>query len=120
MYCAMVRLANVPSRTTRDSPCLMNHHEKCLAVAKGLVLGAGFTMAACHHAELEEAAFDRSVEQRDTPRRGQAQEPRKFEVGSKDMYGPAGVAFLQLVAELRIEGYGAPRCLPCDDRREDW
>ena len=61
-------------------------------------------MAPCYHAELEEAAFDRSVEQRDTPGRGQAQKSGKFQVGSKDMRGPAGVAFLQLVAELRIEG----------------
>jgi hypothetical protein len=60
-------------------------------------------MTSCDHPKLEQAAFDRAVEQRRTTRGSQAELAGELEIRRQYEYPPSGELLLQTVAEFRIE-----------------
>src|SRR5688572_14717275 len=66
--------------------------------------GRSPAVAARHHAVFVEAALEGAVEEHGLARRVQADEARELRVAREDERVPSCEAFLQQVAELRIEG----------------
>ena len=84
-------LSRGASHAGRDERRILNEDEQGSVAERRRVLGARFSKGARHHAKLEETAFDRPVEERDTARRSQTQQTGELQVGGEDVNGPPAV-----------------------------